>query len=90
MQIDISTNTYSVSNLSSLLLDHVKTWRTFEDFNMFERDSIFFVESNPDVTHINPVSQCALESAATQNPDRFVFYVIDFASKLQAGNSVIN
>ena len=46
-------------------------------------DSIFFIESNPEVTSLNSFSQCALESAAIKNPGKKVFLFVDKATHLE-------
>ena len=61
-----------------------KSWQLFdEEYTTNAENSIFFVESDPSVEEINPVSQCALESTSILNPEADIFYVVDSDSKMQ-------
>ena len=55
------------------------------DLEVPRNASIFLLESNPEVETINPISQCAVESAALRNPGRNVYFVTDRESKIQVG-----
>ena len=48
----------------------------------FQKDeSIFFIETNEDLVDLRPRSLCALESAAKNNPNRTVFFLMSSKSQ---------
>lgn len=60
-----------------------------ESLDIPENKSIFLIESNTAVNGLNSFTQCALESAASKNPTRTVFLVVDKATELKVKTKIV-